>query len=70
MDGINSMNMFIFRKMRIYILNRITYDNTVIKEERTVTYDLKSLDFTSEVSIYKTTRTSSSSNNKSTKLSK
>jgi len=46
----------------------ITYDNTVSKEKNTVKYDLESLDFTSEVSIYKIDRNGSSSNNASRKI--
>ncbi len=40
----------------------ITYDNTVSKERNTVQYDLESLDFTSEISIYKIDRNGNSSN--------
>ena len=47
----------------------ITYDNTISKERKTAKYNLKSLNFTSEVNIYKTTTTSNSANNKTTKLS-
>ena len=47
----------------------ITYDNTVSMERKTVKYDLESLDFTSEISIYKIDRSGSYSNNTSIKLS-
>ena len=47
----------------------VTYDNTVTKEKKTETYRLKSLDFTSELSIYKVNRSSGSSNATSSKLS-
>ena len=46
----------------------ITYDNTVSKERNTVKYDLESLDFTSEISIYKIERTGSSSNSTTNKM--
>ena len=45
----------------------VTYDNTTSKERKTVKYNLKSLDFTSEVTIYKTDTTSKSSNSKQVK---
>ena len=47
----------------------ITYDNTISKERKTATYSLKTLDFTSKVSIYKTSTTSTSANNKTSELS-
>ena len=46
----------------------IIYDNTTSKERKTVKYNLKSLDFTSEVTIYKTDSTTRSSNTKQTKV--
>ena len=47
----------------------ITYDNTISKERKTVQYNLESLDFTSEVSIYKIDRTGGSSSNTVNKIS-
>jgi len=47
----------------------IIYDNTISKERKNIQYDLKSLDFTSEVTIFKTTTTSNSANSKVTQLS-
>ena len=47
----------------------ITYDNTISKERKTVTYSLKSLDFASEISIYKTNAASNSSNNTISQIS-
>ena len=46
----------------------IIYDNTTSKERKTVKYNLKSLDFTSEIAIYKTDSTTRSSNTKQTKV--
>ena len=46
----------------------VIYDNTISKERKTESFNLKSLKFTSEVSIYKTTTTSNSANNKQTKI--
>ena len=46
----------------------VTYDNTISKEKRSVKYDMKPLNFTSEIPVYKTTTNSSSSNNKVTRL--
>lgn len=47
----------------------VTYDNTVSKERKTVKYNLESLDFTSEISVIKGNTNTSSSNNKTTRLS-
>ena len=47
----------------------ITYDNTISKERKTVKYDLESLNFTSEISIYATSSIGTSSNNTAKKIS-
>ena len=47
----------------------VVYDNTISKERKSATYSLKSLDFTSEVSIYKTNQAGNSSNNTTSKIS-
>ena len=46
----------------------ITYDNTVSNERKSVRYDLRTLNFESEVIVYKTSTTSSSSNNVTSRL--
>jgi len=46
----------------------VTYNNTISKERKTETFTMNSLDFTSDITLYKTTTTSSSSNNKASKL--
>ena len=50
-----------------YSIN-VTYENTLSKEKKTETFKMKTLDFTSEVTLYKTTTTSSSSSNKTSRL--
>ena len=47
----------------------VTYNNTISKETKTTRYNLKSLDFSSEITLYKTTTTSNSANNKLSKVS-
>ena len=47
----------------------VTYDNTVTKERKSETYSLKSLEYTSEVSLYKVNRSSGSSNSTTSRLS-
>ena len=46
----------------------ITYDNTVSNEKKSIRYDLRTLDFKSEIIVYKASATSSSSNNKTNRL--
>jgi len=50
-----------------YSIN-VTYNNTISKERKTESFTMNSLDFTSEISLYKTTTTSSSANNKTSAL--
>ena len=50
-----------------YSIN-VSYDNKLSKERNTKTKSIKSLKFDSEISIYKSTITSSSSNNKPSRL--
>ncbi|MBO7504616.1 hypothetical protein J6T66_00080 [bacterium] len=44
------------------------YDNKISNERKTETFKIDSLNFTSEVAVYKTSTTSSSSNNKTSRL--
>lgn len=46
----------------------ITYENQMSKEKKIEKYNLRSLDFTSEVIVYTTSTTSSSSNNQTSRL--
>ena len=46
----------------------VTYNNTISKEVKTTTYNLKSLDFSSEIRIYKTITSSNSANSKTVDL--
>ena len=50
-----------------YSLN-ITYDNMISKEKKTETFKMDTLNFESEIIVYKTSTTSSSSNNKTSRL--
>ncbi len=50
-----------------YSLN-ITYNNNISKEKKTETFKMDTLNFESEVIVYKTSTTSSSSNNKTSRL--
>ena len=50
-----------------YSIN-VMYDNKISNERKTETFKIDSLNFTSEVAVYKTSTTSSSSNNKTSRL--
>jgi hypothetical protein len=50
-----------------YSIN-VTYENTLSKEKKTENFPMKTLNFASEVTLYKTTTTSSSSSNKTSRL--